>query len=167
MPPAATIRGGTRRHSHPPATAPTGTAISSRSSTRAAPNWSPGVVVARANNGTATSAATSGTPTSRLTSSAPQAPAGRSCRSGRTGAGVRRSCTTNAIAATAGIGRRTGPGAGAWGAGWAEGDHRGGRVGGGEGPDQAAERDDDQQRAEHVDLGGQRAQPAQRQDGAL
>ena len=149
-------RAGTARHSHPPATAPTGTATSIRSSTSAAPSWSPGVVVSRANSGTSTSVATSATPTSRLTSSAPHAPRGRRSRSGSTGERARRSRTTKATAATAASGSSTGPSA-----------TTSVRVSAAANAHTSdAEGDHDQRRAEHVDLGGQPAQPAQRQHRA-
>ena len=60
---------------------------------------------------------------------------------------MRRSCQTNAAAATSASGSSTGP----------CGDDLGRRVGGGERPDQAAERHDDQHRPDDVDLGGQPA----------
>src|SRR6266545_752223 len=93
-----------RRVSQPPVTAPTGRATRNRSSTRAAPSWSPPWIVVRAKTGTSTSAAISAAPTSTLTTSAPQAARGPSSPVGTMARGVRRchhqKVTANSAAAT-------------------------------------------------------------------
>ncbi len=92
MPTAVTRPGSKRRVRKPPASAPTGSATSIRTSTSAASSCEVGYTVIRAKIGMSTSAAISADPTKKLTTSAPQAGAAANAPCGTSGSAARRTC---------------------------------------------------------------------------